>query len=152
IADHARTTAFLVAEGITPEKAGRQYVLRRVMRRAIRHGHRLGIREPFLHEVADEVVTLMGEQYPELRERRGLILDVAKTEEVRFRETIDRGLKILDEEIVVMGSRGSKTVDGNVAFKLYDTFGFPLDLTEVIAKERSLDVDTAGYEKALEAQ
>src|SRR5207253_7460358 len=96
IADHARTTAFLVAEGIFPDRAGREYVLRRVMRRAIRHGHRLGILEPFLHEVALEVVRTMGPAYPELVERQGLIANVAEQEEVRFRQTIDRGLKILD--------------------------------------------------------
>jgi alanyl-tRNA synthetase len=152
IADHARTTAFLIAEGVFPDRAARPYVLRRVMRRAIRHGHRLGIRAPFLHEVADEVVSRMGEQYPELRERRDLILSVTEQEEVRFRETIDRGLKILDAEIGAMKERNTTTVSGDVAFKLYDTYGFPLDLTEVIAKERDLTVDTHGYEKRLEEQ
>jgi alanyl-tRNA synthetase len=152
IADHARTTAFLIAEGVFPDRAGRPYVLRRVMRRAIRHGHRLGIVRPFLHEVADQVVTLMGDQYPELRERRELILNVTEQEEVRFRSTIDRGLKILDEEIDAMRERGTTTVSGGVAFKLYDTYGFPVDLTEVIARERDLTVDTAGYEKSLEGQ
>ncbi|MGO9713197.1 MAG: alanine--tRNA ligase, partial [Polyangiaceae bacterium] len=152
IADHARTTAFLIAEGVFPDRAGRPYVLRRVMRRAIRHGHRLGIARPFLHEVADQVITLMGEQYPELRDRRELILNVTEQEEVRFRSTIDRGLKILDEEIESMKERGTTTVSGDVAFKLYDTYGFPVDLTEVIARERDLTVDTAGYEKSLEEQ
>src|SRR4051812_10916979 len=99
IADHARTTAFLIAEGVMPDRAARPYVLRRVMRRAIRHGHRLGIAQPFLHEVAGTVISMMGDQYPELRERRDLILSVTEQEEVRFRETIDRGLKILDEEV-----------------------------------------------------
>jgi alanyl-tRNA synthetase len=152
IADHARTTAFLIAEGVFPDRAGRPYVLRRVMRRAIRHGHRLGIARPFLHEVASQVVALMGEQYPELRERRELIVSVTEQEEVRFRSTIDRGLKILDEEIEQMKTRSSTTVSGDLAFKLYDTYGFPLDLTEVIAKERDLTVDAAGYEKSLEEQ
>jgi alanyl-tRNA synthetase len=152
IADHARTTAFLIAEGVFPDRAGRPYVLRRVMRRAIRHGHRLGITRPFLHEVAAKVVSTMGDQYPELRERRDLILSITEQEEVRFRQTIDRGLKILDEEIVSMKERASTIVNGDVAFKLYDTYGFPLDLTEVIAKERDLTVDAAGYEKALEEQ
>jgi alanyl-tRNA synthetase len=152
IADHARTTAFLIAEGVFPDRGGRPYVLRRVMRRAIRHGHRLGIERPFLHEVAGRVVELMGEQYPELRERRELIASVTEQEELRFRSTIDRGLKILDEEIESMRGRGSTTVSGDVAFKLYDTYGFPVDLTEVIARERDLTVDTAGYEKSLEEQ
>ena len=152
IADHARTTAFLIAEGVFPDRGGRPYVLRRVMRRAIRHGHRLGIERPFLHEVADKVIGLMGEQYPELRDRRELILNVTEQEEVRFRSTIDRGLKILDEEIAAMHERGTTVVSGEVAFKLYDTYGFPVDLTEVIARERDLTVDAAGYEKSLEEQ
>jgi alanyl-tRNA synthetase len=152
IADHARTTAFLVAEGVFPDRAGRPYVLRRVMRRAIRHGHRLGIPRPFLHEVAAEVVALMSDQYPELVQRKELILSVTEQEEVRFRQTIDRGLKILDEEVAQMRSSGRTVIGGDMAFKLYDTYGFPLDLTEVIAKERDLGVDTAGYDKALEEQ
>jgi alanyl-tRNA synthetase len=152
IADHARTTAFLIAEGVFPDRTARPYVLRRVMRRAIRHGHRLGIERPFLHEVAGQVVALMSDQYPELRERRDLILSVTEQEEVRFRGTIDRGLKILDEEIESMKTRGSTTVSGEVTFKLYDTYGFPFDLTEVIARERELAVDAAGYEKLLEEQ
>jgi alanyl-tRNA synthetase len=148
IADHARTAAFMVAEGIFPDRAGREYVLRRVMRRAIRHGHRLGITKPFLHEVCLEVVEKMGDDYPELRERRELIASIIEQEEVRFRETIDRGLKILDEEIEKLGT--NKTLGGEAAFKLYDTFGFPLDLTQVICEERGLLVDVAGYEKAME--
>ncbi len=152
IADHARTTAFLIAEGVFPDRAGRPYVLRRVMRRAIRHGHRLGIGRPFFHEVAGEVVALMGEHYPELVQRKELILSVTEQEEVRFRQTIDRGLKILDEEVAAMRSSNRTVIGGEMAFKLYDTYGFPLDLTEVIAKERDLGVDTSGYDKALEEQ
>jgi alanyl-tRNA synthetase len=152
IADHARTTAFLVSEGIFPDRAGREYVLRRVMRRAIRHGHRLGIREPFLQEVALEVVRLMGDQYPELVQRREVIANVARQEEVRFRETIERGLRMLDEEIDSMRATGTTVIRGDTAFKLYDTFGFPLDLTQVIAQERGLSVDEAGYETALNKQ
>jgi alanyl-tRNA synthetase len=152
IADHARTTAFLIAEGVFPDRAGREYVLRRVMRRAIRHGHRLGIAQPFLHEVAGEVVKLMGEQYPELVQRKDLIASVSEQEEVRFRSTIDRGLKILDEEILTVRTSGKTEIPGDVAFKLYDTYGFPYDLTETIAKERDLSVDGAGYERALEEQ
>jgi alanyl-tRNA synthetase len=152
IADHARTTAFLIAEGVFPDRGGREYVLRRVMRRAIRHGHRLGIGEPFLHEVAGEVVRSMGEQYPELRRRADLIANVTRQEEERFRETIERGLKILDEEI--LGLRGSApgTLSGATAFKLYDTYGFPPDLTQVIAAERGVAVDMEGYKKELREQ
>jgi alanyl-tRNA synthetase len=152
IADHARTTAFLVAEGIFPDRAGREYVLRRVMRRAIRHGHRLGIRDLFLHEVALEVVALMGDQYPELERHKELVASVARGEEERFRETIERGLKILDEEIAAMRAGGDAVVGGATAFKLHDTFGFPVDLTQVIAQERGFGVDVAGYERALEEQ
>jgi alanyl-tRNA synthetase len=152
IADHARTTAFLIAEGVFPDRAGREYVLRRVMRRAIRHGHRLGIRAPFLHEVALEVVRVMGKQYPELEARKDLIASVSEQEEVRFRQTIDRGLKILDDEIDTLRGSGGARISGDTAFKLYDTYGFPLDLTEVIAKERGLEVDTGGYEAKLAEQ
>jgi alanyl-tRNA synthetase len=152
IADHARTTAFLVAEGIFPDRAGREYVLRRVMRRAIRHGHRLGIRDPFLHEVALEVVRSMSATYPELERHKELVASVARGEEERFRETIERGLKILDEEIVGLRASGKLVVGGETAFKLHDTFGFPVDLTQVIANERGFSVDVAGYDRALEEQ
>ncbi|MGD0673832.1 MAG: alanine--tRNA ligase [Polyangiaceae bacterium] len=152
IADHARTTAFLIAEGIFPDRTGREYVLRRVMRRAIRHGHRLGIREPFLHEVALEVARTMGGQYPELELRRELIASVARGEEERFRETIERGLHILEAEIDDMRSNERDVVRGETAFKLHDTYGFPLDLTEVIAKERGFTVDLESYRRALDEQ
>ncbi|WP_394837738.1 alanine--tRNA ligase [Pendulispora rubella] len=152
IADHARTTAFLMAEGVQPDRNGREYVLRRVMRRAIRHGHRLGIERPFLHEVALEVVALMGEQYPELVRRKDLIATQTEQEEVRFRQTLERGLHILDEEIATVRSAGANTLPGPTAFKLYDTYGFPVDLTEVIAAERGIEVDKDGYEKALKEQ
>jgi alanyl-tRNA synthetase len=153
IADHARTTAFLLAEGIQPDRDGRPYVLRRVMRRAIRHGHRLGIREPFLHEVALEVVERLSDVYPELGSRRGFIANMTRLEEERFRETLERGLKILDEEIGAVRTAGvSQTFQGEVAFKLHDTYGFPIDLTEVIVAERGLSLDRKGYEEALEVQ
>jgi alanyl-tRNA synthetase len=150
IADHARLTAFLIAEGVQPDRAGKSYVLRRVMRRAIRHGHRLGIQRPFLHEVAREVVALMGDQYPELRERQALIASIAEQEEVRFRETIDRGLKILDEEVARMKAEGRDVLAGKVVFDLEATYGFPSDLTDVIARERGVHVDYAAYRDELE--
>jgi alanyl-tRNA synthetase len=150
IADHARATAFLIADGVLPDRAGRAYVLRRVMRRAIRHGHRLGIERPFLHEVSLEVVRLLGEHYTELRERRDLIASVAEQEEVRFRETIERGLGLLEQAFESMAGRGERVLPGDAAFKLYDTYGFPLDLTQVICGERGYDVDIAGYEQALD--
>ncbi|MET0592371.1 MAG: alanine--tRNA ligase, partial [Polyangiaceae bacterium] len=150
IADHARAAAFLIADGVMPDRTGREYVLRRVMRRAIRHGHRLGIDRPFLHEVAMEVVELMGGHYTELRERRDLIASVTEQEEVRFRQTIDRGLGILDEELGKMRNENGTTLSGEAAFKLYDTYGFPLDLTEVICEEKGVAVDVEGYNRALE--
>jgi alanyl-tRNA synthetase len=150
IADHARLTAFLLAEGVMPDANGREYVLRRVMRRAIRHGHRLGIAQPFLHEIARDVTRLMGDQYPELLEKADHIAAVAEQEEVRFRKTIERGLVLLDERFTHLGAGEVQVLAGADAFKLYDTFGFPLDLTEVICRERGFDVDHAGYEAALE--
>jgi alanyl-tRNA synthetase len=152
IADHARTTAFLIAEGVQPDRAGRSYVLRRVMRRAIRHGHRLGIQKPFLHEVALDVVERMGATYPELEDRRELIARVTEDEETRFRETIDRGLDLIEKNAIWRHDDGNKIMPGAVAFKLYDTFGFPLDLTEVIGAEQGFRVDAAEYEKELEEQ
>ena len=152
IADHARLTAFCISEGIFPDRAARPYVLRRVMRRAIRHGHRLGIVKPFLHEVALEVVRQMGDAYPELVARKDVIADVVQQEEVRFRETIDRGLKMLDEEVGRLKSSGGTVIPGDAVFKLYDTYGFPMDLTEVIARERDLTIDVGAYEKAMAEQ
>ncbi len=149
IADHSRTTAFLIAEGIVPDRTGREYVLRRVMRRAIRHGHRLGIKEPFLHEVALKVVELMGADYPELLERKELIRSLTLAEEERFRQTIERGLGLLEERFELMQAEGKTVLDGRDAFQLYDTYGFPLDLTEVICTERGFSVDSAGYDAAL---
>lgn len=149
IADHARTCAFLIAEGVLPDRSAREYVLRRVMRRAIRHGHRLGIKEPFLHQVAAKVVSTMGEQYPELTERAELIENVTLAEEVRFRQTIERGLTLLNERFEVLDRDDSKQLSGEDAFKLYDTYGFPLDLTEVICAERGMSVDHDGYDSEL---
>ena len=149
IADHSRLTAFLIAEGVLPDRAGRAYVLRRVMRRAIRHGHRLGIDRPFLHEAALRVIDIMSPQYPELSERRDLIATVAEQEEVRFRQTIERGLSLLEERFTALEKTGRTELGGDDTFKLYDTYGFPPDLTEVISRERGIAVDMAGYERAM---
>jgi alanyl-tRNA synthetase len=151
IADHARTTAIMMADGVLPDRTGREYVLRRVMRRAIRHGHRLGIQKPFLHLVTQSVVELMGAQYPELRERQDLIASVTEAEEVRFRQTIERGLGLLEERFENLGKSSTTVLSGADAFQLYDTYGFPLDLTEVICTERGFGVDKAGYDEALAA-
>lgn len=149
IADHARTAAFLIAEGILPDRTGRPYVLRRVIRRAVRHGHRLGIERPFLHEVTEQVVQLMGENYRELRDRAELIASIVEQEEVRFRATIERGLSVLEQRFEEMARSGAHTLRGADAFQLHDTFGFPLDLTQVICSERGVTVDVEGYEAAL---
>ena len=151
IADHARATAFLISEGVFPDKSGESYVLRRVMRRAIRHGHRLGIREPFLHSCAGQVVDLMGDVYPQLRERAALIEDVAREEEERFRRTLDRGLQLIEANDEWEGQGDSRTLPGAVAFKLYDTFGFPLDLQEVIGREQGFAIDQGGFDEAMDA-
>jgi len=150
IADHARSTAFLIADGVMPEKTGREYVLRRIMRRAIYHGWLLGISELFLHRIADQVIAEMSGVYPELDSRRSTILQVAQMEEDRFRETLDRGVEMLEEAFSQMG--GSGVIPGDVAFRLYDTFGFPLDLTEVIAERRGFNVDLEGYYASMAEQ
>ncbi|HVY29727.1 MAG TPA: alanine--tRNA ligase [Polyangiaceae bacterium] len=150
IADHARTTAIMIGDGVMPDRTGREYVLRRVMRRAIRHGHRLGIQKPFLHQVTESVIELMGAQYPELRERAELIASVTEAEEVRFRQTIERGLGLLEERFDSLSKASQQTLPGADAFQLYDTYGFPLDLTQVICNERGFAVDQAGYDAALD--
>jgi alanyl-tRNA synthetase len=152
IADHARATAFLVADGLQPANDGRGYVMRRIMRRAIRHGKRLGFEDLFLHEICAVVADSMGPVYPELKEAKTLITKVAETEERAFRRTLDTGLRILEEEIAETAKVGKKTLAGAAVFKLYDTYGFPKDLTEVIARERGFAVDDAGFDKAMTAQ
>jgi alanyl-tRNA synthetase len=150
IADHARTTAFLIAEGVFPDRDGRPYVLRRVMRRAIRHGHRLGIGDLFMHKAALKVVELMGQQYPELVERKALIEDIAKQEETRFRNTLDRGLELIEQNKEWDKAQdGKKLLPGNVVFKLYDTYGFPVDLQQVIGEEQGFVVDEEGFKREL---
>jgi alanyl-tRNA synthetase len=149
LADHARATAFLLADGVFPSNAGRGYVLRRVMRRAIRHGWLLGRREPTLVEVVDEVVNVMGAAYPELRSRRDHLLRATRAEEERFLATIDGGMRRFDE--IAPAGRGG-VISGGDAFRLYDTYGFPIDLTALMAEERGYDVDMAGFDRALEEQ
>ncbi|MGB5502594.1 MAG: alanine--tRNA ligase [Polyangiales bacterium] len=150
IADHARTTAFLISEGVFPDKDGRAYVLRRVMRRAIRHGHRLGIHEPFLHHCALRVADDMGDVYPQLAERRALIEQISLQEEDRFRRTLDRGLQLISENKKWIDLGGARSLPGEVAFKLYDTYGFPLDLQNVIGEEQGFAIDHKGFDTELE--
>jgi alanyl-tRNA synthetase len=149
IADHARTTAFLISEGVFPDKDGRAYVLRRVMRRAIRHGHRLGIGEPFLHHCALRVAEIMGDVYPQLTERRALIEQITEQEEERFRRTLDRGLALISDNDEWIEPEGRRLLPGRVAFRLYDTYGFPLDLQEIIGNEQGFRVDHEGFEAEL---
>ncbi|MEZ4402645.1 MAG: alanine--tRNA ligase [Kofleriaceae bacterium] len=150
IADHARASAFLIADGVFPDKTNREYVLRRIFRRAVRHGKRLGIEQPFMHAVCARVVAEMGDVYPELRERAATIEQVAQSEERGFRKTLDQGLGLLEDEFARMRAAGEATVGGKVTFTLYDTHGFPTDLTEIIAEERGFTVDRAGFAAELE--
>jgi len=152
IADHARTTAVLVADGVQPSNEGRGYVMRRIMRRAIRHGRRLGFDELFFSQIADKVVDIMGAAYPELEESRLLIGKVAELEEKNFRRTLDTGLRLLDDELQETRTAGKKELSGAAVFKLYDTYGFPKDLTEVIARERGFAIDEPGFEREMTAQ
>ncbi|MBP6630828.1 MAG: alanine--tRNA ligase [Kofleriaceae bacterium] len=151
IADHARCSAFLIADGVFPDKGAREYVLRRIFRRAVRHGKLLGITEPFMHRVCDRVIDEMAPQYPELRQRRAVIAEVTLEEEKRFRATLDRGLELLDQEFIRLDAAGARQVPGKAIFTLYDTFGFPDDLTEIIAEERGYAVDKDGFRAELEA-
>jgi alanyl-tRNA synthetase len=150
LADHARATTFLVADGVMPSNEGRGYVLRRIMRRAIRFGVKLGLDRPFLHSLGDTVATEFGVAFPELLERQTFVREVIQSEEERFRKTLDRGMKLLDSHLEKAGLGG--TVPGDVAFVLSDTYGFPLDLTSLIAAERGIDVDEPGYQQALGEQ
>ena len=152
IADHSRATTFLINDGVLPSNEGRGYVLRRIMRRAMRHGKILGIKEPFLHRTSSKVVDLMKEAYPELRESETFISKVIRNEEERFSETLDSGLKILREELEQIKREGEKILPGKVAFRLYDTFGFPLDLTREILQEEGTIFDEEGFKTQMEEQ
>ena len=129
VADHARTLAIMVGDGVLPSNAGRGYVLRRILRRGSRHGVLLGMEEPFLFQVADAAIDELGDAYPDLRDRREFILERIQRDEERFLTTLSKGLQLLEEEIAEAKQRGDASLEGNTAFKLYDTFGFPLDLT-----------------------
>ncbi len=150
IADHLRSTSFLIADGVLPSKDGRGYVLRRIMRRAMRHAHLLGAQDPVMHRLVPELVTQMGGAYPELRQAQVLIEETLRAEETRFRETLERGLKLLDDELD--GLADGAELPGKAAFKLYDTFGFPLDLTQDALREKGREVDVVGFDAAMEEQ
>jgi alanyl-tRNA synthetase len=150
IADHLRASAFLIADGVLPSNEGRGYVLRRIMRRAMRHAHKLGGKEPLVWRLVPTLVAMMGEAFPELRRAEALIAETLKLEEGRFKETLGRGLKLLEEETGKLGD--GRELDGEVAFKLYDTYGFPLDLTQDILRGQGRGVDVAGFDTAMERQ
>ncbi len=152
IADHLRALVFLIADGVLPSNEGRGYVLRRIIRRASRHGRLLGIEKPFLYEGIDRVIEIMGDVYPEIVENERLIKKITLKEEERFSRTLERGLYILQELIEKLKSDGKDTLPGEEVFKLYDTFGFPLDLILEVANDENLKVDVAGFEKLLEEQ
>jgi alanyl-tRNA synthetase len=148
IADHIRATSFLVADGVIPGNEGRGYVQRRIIRRAIRHGYKLGQKTPFFHKLVPDLVREMGDAYPELREQQQRIIETLAAEETRFYETLAHGMEILDAAL----AGGAKTLDGEIAFKLHDTFGFPLDLTADVCRERGVTVDEAGFHAAMARQ
>ncbi|MEJ2069337.1 MAG: alanine--tRNA ligase [Syntrophobacterales bacterium] len=152
IADHARATAFLMADGVLPSNEGRGYVLRRIMRRALRFGRLLDLKTPFFPEVTEKVVELMGEVYPELTEARTLITQVVTNEEERFADTLDHGLRLLAEELATLKAHGGRVLPGTVAFRLYDTYGFPLDLVQDALREEGLELDIPGYEEHMQVQ
>ena len=148
IADHIRATAFLIVDGVIPGNEGRGYVLRRIIRRAIRHGYQLGQKKPFFHNIVADLVKAMGEAYPELVAVKDRVAAVLKQEEERFAETLENGMKVLEGAL----TREDHMLDGDTVFQLYDTFGFPVDLTADIARERNVRVDYAGYEAAMQRQ
>ena len=149
IADHIRSCSFLIVDGVLPSNEGRGYVLRRIIRRAIRHGYKLGMASPFFYKMVQPLVDEMGKAYPELAKAQAAVEQALEKEERRFAETLEQGMKILEEAI---GNLSSDTIDGETVFKLYDTYGFPVDLTGDIARERNLKLDEAGFEVAMEAQ
>ena len=150
IADHLRATSFLIADGVLPSNEGRGYVLRRIMRRAMRHAHILGAQEPVVFRLVPTLVHEMGDAFPELVRAQPLITETLKLEETRFKRTLGTGLKLLDDETRGLAAGG--TLKGDVAFRLYDTFGFPLDLTQDVLRARDIKVDTAGFEKSMDEQ
>ncbi len=152
IADHIRACSFLIVDGVIPGNEGRGYVLRRIVRRAIRHGYKLGRKGAFFHKLVADLVAEMGVAYPELAEAQQRVTDVLRQEEERFFETIEHGMSILDAALADLDSKGGKTLDGELAFKLHDTYGFPLDLTADVCRERNVTVDEAAFDEAMARQ
>ena len=152
LADHIRACSFLIADGVIPGNEGRGYVLRRIIRRAIRHGYKLGARAAFFHKMVPDLVAEMGSAYPELKDGERRIMDVLRQEEERFFATIENGMAIVEAELATMEAAGKKVFDGDTAFKLHDTFGFPLDLTADICREREVTVDALAFDAAMARQ
>ncbi len=150
IADHLRSSSFLIADGVLPSNEGRGYVLRRILRRAIRHAYMMGVHTPLLWELVPSLVKQMGQIYPELSRAETLITETLRLEEERFHQTLERGLKLLDEQSAILPKNG--VLDGEIAFKLYDTYGFPLDLTQEVLRNRAITVDLAGFDAAMAHQ
>lgn len=152
IADHSRAAAFLIGDGVLPSNEGRGYVLRRIMRRAIRYGRHLGLTQPFLHETAQVVFETMKPAYPEFSDASAFITSIIRNEELRFSETLDYGLKLLDETLEEMKAKGRTTVPGDVIFKLYDTYGFPVDIIQDVVKDNGILLDMDGFDRDMKAQ
>ena len=152
LADHIRACSFLIADGIIPGNEGRGYVLRRIIRRAIRHGYKLGARAAFFHRMVADLVAEMGDAYPELKENQSRVTEVLKQEEERFFATIEHGMTILEADLAEMARNGKKVFNGETAFKLHDTFGFPLDLTQDVCREHGVSVDSAAFDTAMARQ
>ena len=148
IADHIRSCSFLISDGVLPSNEGRGYVLRRIIRRAVRHGYKLGQSKPFFHKLVADLVKEMGDAYPELKEKQVQIEEALKNEESRFAQTLETGMALLENTL----AKGSKKLDGEIIFKLYDTYGFPYDLTADICRERNIELDETGFEREMEAQ
>jgi alanyl-tRNA synthetase len=152
LADHIRACSFLISDGVIPGNEGRGFVLRRIIRRAIRHGYKLGARAAFFHKIVPDLVEQMGSAYPELSAAQIRVMDILKQEEERFFATIENGMAILETELAEMSKAGSKLFDGETAFKLHDTFGFPVDLTQDVCREHEVAVDVAAFDKAMTRQ
>ncbi len=152
IADHSRAAAFLIGDGIMPSNEGRGYVLRRIMRRAIRYGRNIGLTDPFLHKTAEVVFDIMQPAYPDLVDAKAYITNVINNEEIRFSETLDHGLRLLNDGLADLKAKGQSRVPGDLIFKLYDTFGFPVDIVQDVVRDEDLDLDMEGYNHAMEAQ
>ena len=152
IADHSRAAAFLINDGILPANEGRGYVLRRIMRRAIRYGRNIGLKDPFLYQTAEVVFDIMQSAYPELSEAAAFITNVIKNEEIRFMETLDTGMKLLDDTLAGIQADGQSQVPGDIIFKLYDTYGFPVDIVQDVVRDKHMSLDMDGFDRAMDQQ